>query len=421
MRESKKTWYDISACITSCNASEPQGVTTHSFHDHERQVLLGATKMEADWRSSLSFSDRLQATAKIAKAYKTANPSCASAESSKHAKASEEEARKHALTLAGPVEDHHANEHIFPNLPTSGSTIGRFINGQHYRDGLFSEVFKAIDPDASEQDTKSLVALKITTPDMEQPPHNSKREARILSAAKGDRVIALLETFQQAGGHLVMVFPFMPFGLDSLLYHNKLSSSARKPVLRDLFSGLAHLHKLGIIHRDIKPSNVLLSSPSGPAFLADFGIAWSPNDAACESAKQKILDVGTTCYRPPELLFGHQAYSEKLDMWAAGCVAAQVVCLNGKTLFDAGDLGSELALIRSMFETLGTPDLKVWPEAEHFHDWGKMNFVRYEGKKWEEILPMAEARDVDLVSSLVVFESGRRLSGAEALKHDALR
>lgn len=252
-------------------------------------------------------------------------------------------------------------------------------------------------------------------------PHDSRREARILTAAKGDHIIPLLETFQQAGGHLVLVFPFMPCGLDSLLQRDELTDSSRRSILHELFYGLAHVHSLGIIHRDIKPANILLSSPAGPAYIADFGIAWSPTDPASEPAAGKILDVGTTCYRPPELLFGHQAYGTKLDMWAAGCVAAQVVCLNGLTLFDAGDLGSELALIRSIFETLGTPDLDVWPEAAGFQDWGKMNFTRYSGKQWAEILPEADAEMVDLVSRLVCYESAKRLSAEEAMQYISSR
>ena len=215
----------------------------------------------------------------------------------------------------------------------------------------------------------------------------------------------------------MLVFPFMPCGLDSLLKHNKLTTTSRRHILQDLFSGLAHIHAHGIIHRDIKPSNILLSSTTGPAYISDFGIAWSPNDSASEPANDKTIDVGTTCYRPPELLFGHQAYGTKLDMWAAGCVAAQVVCLGGKTLFDAGDLGSELALIRSIFETLGTPDLEVWPEADGFSDWGKMNFTRYPGRLWSEILPGGDTDGIDLVGRLVVFESGVRLSAEQVLDH----
>ena len=326
------------------------------------------------------------------------------------------------------------------NLPTHGAQIGRYINAQHYNDGLFSEIFKAIDPDAKETTNSpiptKLVALKITTPETMHPPHDSRREARILTAAaaasKSAHIIPLLDTFEQAGGHFVLVFPFLPLGLNDLLSTHPdqpIPLSSRKPLLRDLFAGLAHLHTQGIIHRDIKPSNLLLASPTGPVYLADFGIAWYAADPGTEEPPEsKILDVGTTCYRPPELLFGHQGYSTALDLWAAGCVAAQVVALGGRTLFDAGDLGSELALIKSVFETLGTPSTTTtttdeegkeeeedvcWPEAEGFPDWGKMEFTRYPGKQWREILPGAEPEALDLVRRLVVFESGRRLRADE--------
>ncbi|GAB1740338.1 hypothetical protein NU219Hw_g5446t1 [Hortaea werneckii] len=417
--------------------------------------------MAADWKANLSFSDRLTETAKmqvsiLSKAYKSVNPDCPSSEATKHAKSTEENARKLALTLneyhelcaketefllkslpTGDLEDRHAHEHVAHNLPTHGARIGRYINAQHYNDGLFSEVFKAIDPDADDENndptSTKLVALKITTPETMHPPHDSRREARILTAAaaaaaaaKSAHIIPLLDTFEQAGGHFVLVFPFLPLGLNDLLSTHPsgpLPLSSRKPLLRDLFAGLAHLHRQGIIHRDIKPSNLLLAGPAGPVYLADFGIAWSETDPGSEPAGTKILDVGTTCYRPPELLFGHRGYSASLDLWAAGCVAAQVVALGGRTLFDAGDLGSELALIKSVFETLGTPttdDEDGWPEAKGFPDWGKMDFKRYPGKEWREILSDAEPDALDLVRRLVVFESGRRLKADEALKHPYL-
>lgn len=171
----------------------------------------------------------------------------------------------------------------------------------------------------------------------------------------------LLETFWQAGGRFVLVFEFIPYDLDHLLRTAKLTSIQTKSCLRDLFKALDHLHSLGVIHRDVKPSNILLKSPSGPAFLADFGIAWKDGDPGSEPADQKITDVGTTHYRPPELLFGNTAYGSKLDLWAAGCVVAEVACLKGKPLFDSGELGSDLALVNSHFQNLGTPNDDVWP------------------------------------------------------------
>jgi cyclin-dependent kinase len=313
-------------------------------------------------------------------------------------------------TLSTPIDDHHAYEHVFPNLPNSGIRIGRFINAEHINDGVFSEIFRAIDPDV---EPPQVVALKITTPSMLTPPHDSIREARILSSIRSRHIVSLSETFRQQDGRFTLVFPFFKYDLNTLLHGRRLPETARRTVLRDLFSGLAHLHSHGIIHRDVKPANILLSSPAGPATIADFGIAWSPSDPSSEPEDSKILDVGTTCYRPPELLFGYSSYATKLDMWAAGCVAAQVVCLNAKSLFDAGDLGSELALIKSIFQTLGTPDLEVWPEARSMPDWGKMNFTTYPTKSWSQILPGADEDGRRLVENLVKFESGWRLSAED--------
>ena len=80
-----------------------------------------------------------------------------------------------------------------------------------------------------------------------------------------------------------------------------------------------------------------------------------------EPASKKITEVGSTCYRPPELLFGHTSYGCALDMWAAGCVTAEFFLENSKTLFNSGELGSDLALIFSIFNTLGTPTSESWP------------------------------------------------------------
>ncbi|KAL8690991.1 MAG: hypothetical protein Q9218_003684, partial [Villophora microphyllina] len=140
-------------------------------------------------------------------------------------------------------------------------------------------------------------------------------------------ILPLHSTFPLAGGKFTLVFPFLPIDLDTLLHRsdNQFTPKDLKSHLYDLFSALTHIHTLNIIHRDIKPSNILLASPSGPAYLADFGIAWMNGDPNSENPNQKITDVGTTAYRPPELLFGHKAYGPALDMWAAGCVVAEIV------------------------------------------------------------------------------------------------
>ncbi|KAJ9356099.1 protein kinase [Paecilomyces variotii] len=389
---------------------------------------------QSDWKATLGFTDRLIAIQSITTAYRRASPSASFAEAQSQAKRYENEAYEKATSkeeydelCQKVIDEAEATDSVAavissPKLPEKrdeeetsekGIDIGQFKNCIHHEDGLQSTIYK------SKTEDGRLVALKVTTPHLMTAPHDSKREIRILREAAGDHVIPLLESFT-LGGRLILVFPFMRHVFQDLLHGDILTVAQIKSHLRDLFHALAHVHSQGIIHRDVKPSNILLASPAGPAYLADFGIAWKEGDPDSEPPDQKIIDVGTTCYRPPEILFGSKTYDTSFDLWSAGCVVAEAIDVNHKQLFDSGPIGSELSLISSIFQTLGTPNEKTWPECIRLPDWGKMEFYEYPPKTWEEILKGASSKGRDLVSKLVCYETGQRISATEALHHPFL-
>lgn len=245
-----------------------------------------------------------------------------------------------------------------PDEPSEGRVarkIGPYEKAVYYREGLCSVVYHAQD------ESGKAVALKVTTPHLMSPPHNSRREARILKSTPHRNILELLDSFSDPEARFILVFPFMPVQLDTLLHSNALSTQQIRLFLGDMFRALAQIHSMGIVHRDIKPSNILLRSSKGPAYLADFGIAWSPTDLESEPATRKITDVGTTCYRAPELLFGDSSYGPAIDIWAAGCVVSEAADRQHRQLFEPGPLGTDLSLIHSIFTTLGTPTLQTWP------------------------------------------------------------
>ena len=87
---------------------------------------------------------------------------------------------------------------------------------------------------------------------------------------------------------------------------------------RQILSGLAYLHKKGIIHRDIKPANILQDS-SGNLKLADFG--WA---AIVDTTVDTPVPVGTISYMCKELVTGKKS-TEKCDIWALGATVIQMV------------------------------------------------------------------------------------------------
>lgn len=225
-------------------------------------------------------------------------------------------------------------------------------------------------------------------------------------------IVKLLSTNKDKEDRLILAFHFMPLTLNDVISLGCPSRRNTKSYFKDLFSALSYLHDRGIIHRDIKPSNLLLASPSGPALLADFGTAWDPTlSTGTEPANHKVLEVGTSCYRAPETLFGDRSYGTSLDMWAAGAMFAE--CLRGSPLFESRNTsedGNQLGLILSIFKTLGTPTKETWPEALSFptppFDW----YREFEGKTWSALLPDTTDTERALANMLVIYETGRRIS-----------
>lgn len=317
----------------------------------------------------------------------------------------------------------------------SDATIGNYRNCQHIASGICSEVYR--------HETK---ALKVITETHNINPHNSAREVRILkSLTPHDNVVKLIDTFHDSQKRLVLEFEYMPCTLANILtLEVPLMPHTTHHIATSLLSAVSFLHSQNIIHRDIKPTNILTRQSSeltapGSIKLCDFGTAWHARFSAMdEPASHKVLEVGTTCYRAPETLFGNRSYDTSLDIWSLGCVLAE--CLrqpnsklvqgaNGskrrlqKPLFESRSSeedGNQLGLILSMFKTLGTPTEETWPEAKQWktNPFGFWNV--FEGKGWDLLLADAGGQEDwggRLVKRCLLWESKDRITADEALEH----
>lgn len=61
-------------------------------------------------------------------------------------------------------------------------------------------------------------------------------------------------------------------------------------------------------------------------------------------------------YRSPELLYGAREYGFGVDLWAAGCIIAELINLS--PLFPGQNDIDQLSCV---LNTLGTPDENEWP------------------------------------------------------------
>ena len=108
--------------------------------------------------------------------------------------------------------------------------------------------------------------------------------------------------------------------------------AARRRAVRDVIyptlCALAYMHSENIIHRDVKPENTLVAE-DGTAVLADFGLSM---DCGLERPATRL---GTLDYMAPEVLRcpdkdastapGPQLYDGKVDSWAVGILAFEVL------------------------------------------------------------------------------------------------
>lgn len=101
-----------------------------------------------------------------------------------------------------------------------------------------------------------------------------------------------------------------------------------KKYAREMFLGLATMHKMGVVHRDLKPENVLLKNDS--VRIADLGSA----KLLDETTHLNTPYVVSRYYRAPELLLGSCYYDATIDVWSVACIIFELVA---KTVMFPGD------------------------------------------------------------------------------------
>ena len=155
------------------------------------------------------------------------------------------------------------------------------------------------------------------------------------------------------GDALVITMEVIRYSLHDVLQRMdkaalRIKEDRAMAIICDIATGLQHLHHHGITHRDIKPQNVLTDTIANVSKICDFG------SAKCLTANNTPY-ITTRFYRAPELILDRN-YTDSVDIWALGCVAAEVCGIS--PLFQGDSNVGQLCAIIRLIGTPTTEDMR---------------------------------------------------------------
>lgn len=236
------------------------------------------------------------------------------------------------------------------------------------------------------------------------------KEVKSLRKIKNENVVKLVQVFRE-NGHLFMVFELLEESLFKTIHeHNgPFREEEVRYIMTELLKGLSFIHRAGFFHRDIKPENLLWGGDS--LKIADFGLA-----RETKLGQPFTEYISTRWYRAPELLLRAPRYGPAVDVWAAGCVCAELLTL--RPLFQGS---SELDQLYKVCSVLGTPGRERWPDGAALADRLGVRLPSFAPISFGTVLGGASEGAVAFVSSLLALDPEQRPTAAQALQHPWLR
>jgi cyclin-dependent kinase 7 len=304
-------------------------------------------------------------------------------------------------------------------------------------EGTYGKVFKALD-----RVTNTEVAIKriktSTTAGTDGGFHfTSIREIKVMKAVKHENVVTLIDLFAGAEQQLNLVMPLLQLDLKQVISDRSvvLSMAHVKCIMKQVLAGLNALHLRWFLSRDLAPANVLVNPATGTCLIADFGLSRTfgtpfPGILGRRRTFAGVMTsmVVTLWYRAPELLFGAQHYGAGVDIWAAGCVFAELLPRpkeEGKThqlrqpLFPGAN---ELDQLQKIFELLGTPSEVLWKDSVNFPKFQRFTHLPPLAGSWPiDLFPQIadSAPDTDtLLMSMLSLDPNFRPSAKDLLEHE---
>ncbi|XP_070689836.1 mitogen-activated protein kinase 4 [Pempheris klunzingeri] len=277
---------------------------------------------------------------------------------------------------------------------------------------------------ATDQRTGQRVAIKKLVMRDAITVKHALREVKITRRLHHENVVRVHEVLAPYGrplpgdptrlSALYIVQECMETDLARLLEQGPLQTGHATLLFYQLLRGLKFIHSANVLHRDLKPANIFINTDQLLLKIGDFGLARIVDP---HYSHKGYLSEGlvTKWYCSPRLLLSPNNYTKAIDMWAAGCILAEM--LTGRMLFAGAHELEQMQLILDTVPVLREEDrqdlLQVIPSYVS-HGWRVK-------KPFSELLPEVDAQAVDFLERILTFNPMDRLTAEAALSHPFLQ
>lgn len=188
--------------------------------------------------------------------------------------------------------------------------------------------------------------------------------------------------------------------------------------LYQILCGLKYIHSADVIHRDLKPGNILVTI-QGTLKICDFGLARGISPKFMQPRVHSITNyVATRWYRAPELLLCRRNYSKSVDMWAVGCIFAELY--GRRPIFIGND---QIHQATEIVKVLGTPSRDVLLKYGPGLIWDLFSNPNPQFKTlpFSQLYPFASETAHELLTHLLCWLPEERYNVEETLSHPYLK
>jgi len=251
----------------------------------------------------------------------------------------------------------------------------------------------------------------------------NQNEVYFLRKLVHPNIIKLIEVIREQNSDISFVFEYCDGNLyEYLSNHRKrkkiISEEKIQNIIYNITSGLAFMHSQNVMHRDLKPENILISldninMDNNAIKIADFGTAKEVPKYKNDSLTDYIC---TRWYRAPECVLKSKNYDEKIDIWALGCIMAELY--NLKPLFPGQ---SAFDQINKIVYVLGTPSYEDWPEGYRLMQDLNMKFPENIKKNFRNHFYDICEEAVNFLEFIFQYDPNKRPSAKELLNHPYLK